>query len=105
VWSYTQTEQAMYTSLFFSDFCRSFVPGRSQGGCPRCPGTPLGQKIPGGGYRAEKLFARAKIFSRWRAPPLAYFWLRHWLSWCRVDICILHAVLLFQLRICQLKIQ
>jgi hypothetical protein len=47
------------------------------GGCPRCPGTPLGQKIPGGGYRAEKLFARAKIFSRRRAPPLAYFWLRH----------------------------
>jgi hypothetical protein len=43
--------------------------GRSQGGCPRCPGTPLGQKIPGGGYRAEKLFARAKNFSRWWAPP------------------------------------
>jgi hypothetical protein len=43
--------------------------GRSQGGCPRGPGTPLRQKIPEGGYRAEKLFARAKIFLTGGHPP------------------------------------
>jgi len=37
--------------------------GAYPGGCPRCPGTSLGQKMSGGEYRAKKLFARVKIFS------------------------------------------
>jgi len=32
-------------------------------GCPRCPGTSLGQKMFGGEYRTKKLSVRVKIFS------------------------------------------
>jgi len=59
-------------------YLKAIVQGRSQGEGAEVSGHPLGQKIPGEDYRAEKLFAKAKHFSRWRAPPLAYFWLRHW---------------------------
>jgi len=37
-------------------------------GCPRCPGTSLGQKMSGGEYRAKKLSARVKIFSAGEHP-------------------------------------
>ena len=46
-----------------------FTPTRPPGGCPRCPGTPLGQKMSGGRYRDEKLFGESKIFFTGGHPP------------------------------------
>ena len=43
--------------------------GRSQGGCPRCPGTPLGEKIPEGEYRFENLLTKIKKFFAGGHPP------------------------------------
>ena len=51
---------------------------RSQGGCSRCSCTPLGEKMPGGRYRAKKIIRRVKDFLCWWVPPLENFWLRHW---------------------------
>ena len=47
----------------------AWIQGRSQGGCPRCPGTPLGEKIPEGEYRFENLLTKIKKFFAGGHPP------------------------------------
>ncbi len=50
-------------------FTEHEVRGVPRGGCSRCPGTSLGQKMSGGEYRAKKLFASVKFFSAGEHPP------------------------------------
>jgi hypothetical protein len=44
--------------------------GVARGGCPRCPGTPLGQKMSGGGHKDKKLLTGSKIFFNGGHPLL-----------------------------------
>jgi len=49
---------------------KSIHAGRGEpGGCPRYPGTPLGQKMFGWGYWAKKYSQGPKIFSVGGHPP------------------------------------
>ena len=56
--------------------CTSPVQGRSHGGCPRCPGTPLDKKCLEGGTGIKNTIHRVKDFLHWRALPLENSWLR-----------------------------
>jgi len=50
----------------------TFAQGRSQGGCPRCPGTPLGQKISEVGTELKNHSQELKFFSL-AGTPLSIF--------------------------------
>ena len=55
--------------MFYTERRLGLYQGRSQGGCPRCPGTPLGEKIPEGEYRFENLLTKIKKFFAGGHPP------------------------------------